>query len=603
MSIPSQIKQTSLTTNREFNDFKEQKTYPTIKQTKEERNTIKRLKKEFEKIETSTLIKCRVSTVPDNIFMWKITITMPTCDVYLDITFPHNYPLKPPTITFSEENIEAMIYNKNQRICLHILHEWSPLLTMTNVLLPLYCKIYDQYKLAQMMNAEAPDPRMTCIYSANKCIYFNRLKTILIKYDEMDEINANAVDLVDDFAHLLRCHNNDNEFEYIYHQLGGYCDLENCNRFGRHRNNMVTNDTKIINTDLDAVTQIIDKIHCCYSHCYDIGNRFTTKEQQIIEMNGTRNNNQLYDEKIATATQILSSKRKNTHIYKRLNRFSLLNDVSNSDHKTINDKLYHLGVCFSYKESTTKKYSIKPKKDQDSSLIEQLITKGIMVSTIVTPKYSSLKDEMINNGITSITVEKFDNEYTKAKIHFNSNYCKTRYIKYRHGFTLHHILSLIIYCNCDNLQHQFSKTYRENWHQHNEFYHLGKFLQSSVQSFGDETTLYNYAPGAPVYDFYHGAQGSLLFPYWTIVSRGAVLNCPVSTSSVFAVAANFANNGLIFKFSDAKSGCSTRYFPVSWLSDYPNESEYLFLQSNIHGHGYNYQTIKICNIFDLKTGC
>eukprot|EP01084_Bolivina_argentea_P030451 56433_1 len=102
--------------------------------------------------------------------------------------------------------------------------------------------------------------------------------------------------------------------------------------------------------------------------------------------------------------------------------------------------------------------------------------------------------------------------------------------------------------------------------------------------------------------FYHGMSDNLVFPHYTGEDCGSGIqpHCPLSTTKSIEVAANFANpdNGLIVQFSKTKHFLSTnsKYFAVSWLSDFSNESEYLFIQNK------GAESLMIHNIFDPKFG-
>eukprot|EP01084_Bolivina_argentea_P008692 16264_1 len=85
-------------------------------------------------------------------------------------------------------------------------------------------------------------------------------------------------------------------------------------------------------------------------------------------------------------------------------------------------------------------------------------------------KYSSPKEELISNHIAQILLEQFKSEFSKAKIHYGSHFRKTKYPTVK----IEHLLVLMIYCNYDNFQNKFSKTYREHVSDHCNFYHFEK---------------------------------------------------------------------------------------------------------------------------------
>eukprot|EP01084_Bolivina_argentea_P113384 202082_1 len=183
----------------------------------------------------------------------------------------------------------------------------------------------------------------------------------------------------------------------------------------------------------------------------------------------------------------------------------------------------------------------------------------------VVPKFRSLKEELTCNEISHISIDRFNNEYQKAQIHFNTKYRKQHFT----DMPLEFILSVIIYCNCDIMQAAFSKTYRlYGGKKHTNFYYLGKNLKAAVHQFGTQIN------NGDVFIFYHGIGAKLHFPQY--IGRqyydGIQIYAPLSTSASFGVAANFANHnqGLIIHFASSRNN---RYFSTSWLSDYPNEKK------------------------------
>eukprot|EP01084_Bolivina_argentea_P279283 477447_1 len=162
--------------------------------------------------------------------------------------------------------------------------------------------------------------------------------------------------------------------------------------------------------------------------------------------------------------------------------------------------------------------------------------------------------------------------------------------------TTNHILSLMIYCNYDHLQYKFSMTYRDNITEHNNYYHLGYFLKFLVHEFGQSVydNSIHYLQRRPQY--YHGISEQLVFPVAVGAgNQGVLIYGPLSTSSSFEVAVNFTNenNGLVIDFcGESRFTKGIKCFDVSWLSDFSNEHEYLFIQNPGH--------LNINNIVDVK---
>ncbi len=164
----------------------------------------------------------------------------------------------------------------------------------------------------------------------------------------------------------------------------------------------------------------------------------------------------------------------------------------------------------------------------------------------------------------------------------------------RRDVSLKDILSVMIYCNYTHLQYEFSKTYRkikddetkdEIKERHRNFYWFGKYLKECVNWFGQRVLPETRNK------FYHGIGEEMQFPTVADRPRGVKIYGPISTTSSFEVAVNFANtNGLIVEFGGNLDWFgSGRYFRCDWLSDFPNEKEHLFIQNEC-GH-FNFQNI------------
>eukprot|EP01084_Bolivina_argentea_P063831 116445_1 len=164
--------------------------------------------------------------------------------------------------------------------------------------------------------------------------------------------------------------------------------------------------------------------------------------------------------------------------------------------------------------------------------------------------------------------------------------------------TIEFILSMMIYCNFDSLQTEFSKTYRMyDGKMHCNFYFLGKNLKISVSTFGT----YFFHNG-DITKLYHGIGEKLAFPTYGIgekhgltmdVDRDVCIYSPLSTTTALEVALNFTNfnEGLIVEFGPTLK-TSPKFLEMSWLSDFAYEHEYLFIQST--------DPIHINNITDVK---
>ncbi|EFJ40628.1 hypothetical protein VOLCADRAFT_84429 [Volvox carteri f. nagariensis] len=107
-------------------------------------SSAKRIQKELAEISLDPPCNCSAGPKGDNIYEWVSTIVGPSGSPYaggvffLDITFPHDYPFKPPKIVFRTRIYHCNVNSQGQ-ICLDILKDqasaWSPALTISKVLL------------------------------------------------------------------------------------------------------------------------------------------------------------------------------------------------------------------------------------------------------------------------------------------------------------------------------------------------------------------------------------------------------------------------------------------------------------------------------------
>eukprot|EP01083_Nonionella_stella_P286732 975871_1 len=435
-------------------------------------------------------------------------------------------------------------------------------------------------------------------YDVANCHHSQCIISTLRKYNinAMNMVNLDNIgEILNDFLYLMH-HHDGKEFEYIYTQLDT-CDIASCHAFRRRNDKIITHDKNTDSKDV-ASHQILDKIHCYYQHCYDIGNRLLSHERaSLVSVNEGKPNEQnldLFNPQTTEIRKILQRKRKACNdtvglLYNRTN--ARYNQLFVNDEQLQNDqtketdtaafKKYSFGIPFAYG------YPDEP---------------FIYKSVDIKPKYESFKQELLSNDIAILTIDQFDSEYQKALLHFHSRYYKDAFDSH---ILMQYVLALMIYCNYDVVQYEFCKTYRiDNGKRHNEFYWFGRYLKISLQ-FG--TTI---ADGRKT-KFYHGVGEKLLFPQYigTLTHRGVYIYCPLSTSISFEVASNFTNfnSGLIVQFG----GYSSKYLSLAWLSDFANESEYLFMQTesvgdqltidNVIDAQYGYEYHKMLNVFKIIT--
>ncbi|KAK0561691.1 Ubiquitin-conjugating enzyme E2 4 [Tilletia horrida] len=143
---------------------------------------LKRINKELADLGRDPPSSCSAGPQGDNMFQWQATIMGPADSPYaggvffLNITFPTDYPFKPPKCQFVTKIYHPNI-NPNGSICLDILRDqWSPALTISKVLLSICSLLTDP-------NPDDPlVPEYANIYKTDRPRYENTAREWTRKY-------------------------------------------------------------------------------------------------------------------------------------------------------------------------------------------------------------------------------------------------------------------------------------------------------------------------------------------------------------------------------------------------------------------------------------
>jgi len=128
----------------------------TTKETKKKETPLKskktgvgRIQRELAELTMDPPPNCSAAPKGDNMHEWLATIMGPQGSPYsggiffLDITFPQDYPFKPPKVIFKTRIYHCNI-NSQGVICLDLLKDkWSPALTISKVLISLIALLSD----------------------------------------------------------------------------------------------------------------------------------------------------------------------------------------------------------------------------------------------------------------------------------------------------------------------------------------------------------------------------------------------------------------------------------------------------------------------------
>ena len=142
----------------------------------------KRIQKELKDYAKDPPSNCSAGPVGDDLFHWQATLMGPGDSPYeggiffLDISFPADYPFKPPKVKFNTKIYHPNI-NNNGGICLDILKDqWSPALTISKVLLSICSLLTDP-------NPDDPlVPEIARLYKSDKAKHDAQAKEWTRKY-------------------------------------------------------------------------------------------------------------------------------------------------------------------------------------------------------------------------------------------------------------------------------------------------------------------------------------------------------------------------------------------------------------------------------------
>eukprot|EP01084_Bolivina_argentea_P204750 349715_1 len=318
-----------------------------------------------------------------------------------------------------------------------------------------------------------------CHGNIEQCKYLRFMQKVFKQFEKQDLIeNCETMNLcLDSFNHLMIDH--EDKFEYIYNACGGKCDIAKCNRFRKHMSRRFQEDTPSNPRHFEEVSEavnqsIVSKIHFYFFHSYDLF-RLNSKESNQIQLCEKESK---YDEsmglQINEIQRILMHKRK------------ILGNRGNNINMNVKPTIETQWHCHPYISGHSFSYETKTHYHTDN-------TYNFTSYANIEPKFRNIKIEMTKNTIASLTMKQFNHEFQKAIKHYESKYCKQykakRLEEYNErkkkgtilgvvsfnkkgvhiqsypekihytSMNVWHVLAVMIYCNFDELQREFTKTY------------------------------------------------------------------------------------------------------------------------------------------------
>eukprot|EP01084_Bolivina_argentea_P313345 542625_1 len=466
--------------------------------------------------------------------------------------------------------------------------------------------------------AESNDTQVTqqnISYESDKLGPMNKFEQLGVNernsiYDVFNEItyNYNNVSLLNHFNHLLFCHAN--QFEEMYNIFSKIiynnesCSLSKCllmKRNQRNRSKMAKNEyllNMLYLNDEDVVSQqLLDRIHCYFFHSFDTGYKLTEKQRNHIinqdrKVNDETINANDYDIYASQINSIVKSKQNYRRNIRGLNR---LNNPNNK-FAAFEKQYYSYGFRFYYWIGS-EYHHVQWNRCVNGGLGGEIIGTDINGNWYVCNKYKNLQQELTNNTTYVICKTQMNNLVQKAQIHIQTDNVREMYCpridsaKYyemypRQLISIQHLIAMMVYCNYDELQKNFSETFRKVTknetdkslkERHSKYYFMARLLRECAECFGMK---YHGTIGENI-TLFHGVNNQFSF-----LSMNANIKGPFSTSTDYMVAVNFCNNqGMILEMSIPVqwwfiSGLEStnrmgrlQCMDMQWISDFINEQE------------------------------
>eukprot|EP01084_Bolivina_argentea_P010978 20506_1 len=418
--------------------------------------------------------------------------------------------------------------------------------------------------------------------------------------------------ILNNFHYFLHNYNSNNEAMHYVHSSIPECDFKTCNSVQRqYRVKQCDNKTR--NPKGIVLQDTFDRIHCYFAHCYDLGSRLTRQEEQQLNRLNTRNES-IFDNNVRS---VLANKREKMNFIMKPNAKKQNKFCSNLGQSKVSATMYSFGFRFFYWDFHKNFEEVNQNTYHGPSVGEFFSTP---TQLYVPAKYDTFRQELTQNSVVVLTADEYEKllqnandllETEKAKkigAHIDGymkerksawSHISTYGIRDRSPIALYHILALITYTDMDNLQREFSATYRlktdeslnELKWRHSNFHFLGKYLREAVECFGD------MAVWNDTVTFYHGINCMMQFKSVSVGICG-----PLSTTTVVNVAMNFATNngnysGIIVAM---RPNFSLKYWDCKWISRYPHEMECFYIGGILPQYFMNIINLKDDNVVDTK---
>lgn len=237
--------------------------------------------------------------------------------------------------------------------------------------------------------------------------------------------------------------------------------------------------------------------------------------------------------------------------------------------------------------------------------------------------YNNLKDEMLHNESYRLGIHEWNDTYKQCVLYTKCAYYKSmksqrdskcreilrsatkigdkpklgkNCIEKGQYLTIDSLVALVLYSSYNNIRHHFKASFRANYQneraffiakRHREWYNFSKILLSTIQAFGSimDKTVY----------LYHSLTRNVFINQRNKKAMACLnFKFPISCTPIRSIAKDYSGNvdgGILMKLSMDNKKSNGLYgkkrringymMDTSWLSEFPQEFEYLFYDLNV----------------------
>ena len=355
-----------------------------------------------------------------------------------------------------------------------------------------------------------------------ECPALHQLLKALEVYDGIDmdreietliEYGKQHKHLIDDFSHVIQEHNTEEDIAAMQSGsgLGGKCDYSECQMGQRYYRN------KRQDIEMKGMfwKDLMDSVHCYLYHLEDFGYRVNLSDVGLKDPDDDDVGEDCVDDRFSLIYDRVkkgNDKKQETNKY----NISIDDEEKKGDDDVQNMISFSIGFIFYYWQH----YKSMDSKTEKFDNINDL--SGYSPAELyVDKKYGSLKQEILQNEICTLTADQFNDSLQKCFLYIESQKAKEMKAsggsfldELKYGISVDkpissaHLISVILYCDWTELCTSFSGTFRRKTakeslesvkSRNREYWNWSRLLRETVEIYGNNDKGYAKSNPQPVH--------------------------------------------------------------------------------------------------------